>query len=102
MKRPHIVRQPPHGYPDQKWFKARPDRQYRIRPRRPDKPGKGFVIIKQIYPGCRLLVGIGPEGAMLADTDEVLGQVYDILRGKKVEIIFPHDSAVLGEDELEP
>ena len=84
------------------WFTAHPDRKYRIRPKRHDETGEGFVIIKKLHPGCRSLVGIGPEGAMLADTNAVLGKVYDILRGKKVGIIFPHDSAVLGEDELEP
>ena len=56
---------------DRDWFKTHQGRQYRIRPKRPDEPGEGFVIIKQIYPGRRLRVGIGPEGAMLADNDVV-------------------------------
>jgi hypothetical protein len=38
---------------------------------------------------------------MLADTDNVLGQVYDILCSGKAGIIFPHDGSVLCEDELE-
>jgi hypothetical protein len=29
-----------------------------------------------------------------------LGKVYDILRGGKAGVIFPHDGTVLGEDEL--
>jgi hypothetical protein len=96
-----IVRHRPHGNPDQKWFKRNPERKYRIRPKRHDETGEGLVIIKKLHPGCRSLVGIGPEGAMLADTDAVLGKVYDILRGKKAGIIYPHDGSVLGEDELE-
>lgn len=97
-----IVRHRPHGNPDQNWFKAHPERQYRIRPKRPDELGKGFVIIKQLYPGCRTRVGIGPEGTMLADTDEVLGKVYDIRRAGKGGVIFPHDGTVVGEDEIKP
>ena len=86
---------------EREWFKAYPDRKYRIRPKRHDEPGEGFVILKKLHPGRRYFVGIGPEGAMPADTDEVLGQVYDILRSGKAGIIFPHDGSVLGEDELE-
>lgn len=96
-----IFRHLPHGNLDQRWFEAHPDRKYRIRPKRHDEPGKGFVIIKQIYPGCRLLVGIGPEGGMLADNDETLGKVFGILRDGKAGVIFPHDGTVLGEDEFE-
>lgn len=94
------VRHRPHGNPDQKRFKAHPDRKYRIRPKRHDEPGTGYLILKQIYPGRRHIGSIGLEGAMLADTDEVLGQVYDILRSGKAGIIFPHDGSVLGEDGL--
>ena len=72
------------------------------RQKRHDGPSAGFLILKQLYPGCRHSASIRPEGAMLADTDAVLGKVYDILRGKKAGIIFPHDGTVLGEDKLEP
>lgn len=92
-----------YGTPNEEceWFKAHQGRQYRIRPKRPDEPGEGFVIIKQIYPGRRLRVGIGPEGAMLADNDETLSKVFGILRGGKAGVIFPHDGTIVGEDELE-
>jgi hypothetical protein len=96
-----VVRHRPRGNPDQKWFKSNPNRQYRIRPNRHDEPGTGYLILKQLYPGRRHIVSIGPEGAMLADTDNVLGQVYDILCSGKAGIIFPHDGSVLCEDELE-
>ena len=95
------IRHRPHGNPDQNWFKAHPDRTYQIRPKRHDKPDTGYLILKQIFLGHRHFVSIGPEGVMLADTDEVLGKVYDILRSGKTGIIFPHDGSVLGEDELE-
>lgn len=96
-----IIRHLPHGNPDQKWFKAHPDRTYRIRPKRYDEPGEGFAIIKQLYPGGRSLVGIGPEGVMLADTDETLGKVYDLRRAGKAGMIFLHDGTVIGEGEGE-
>jgi len=96
-----VVRHRPRGNPDQKWFKTNPNRQYRIRPNRHDETGTGYLILKQIYPGRRHIVSIGPEGAILADTDEVLGQVYDIFHSGKAGVIFPHDGSVIGEDELE-
>ena len=90
----------PHGNSDQEWFKAHPDRKYRIRPKQHDEPGEGFVIIKMLHPGCRSLVGIGPEGAMLADTDAVLSKMYDIIRSGTSGIIFPHDGSVVSEEEF--
>ena len=87
---------------DQQWFKHHPDRQYRIRPKQHEEPGNGYLILKQIYPGCRSLVGIGPEGAMLEDTDEMLGHVYDILRGGKGGfLLFSHDGTVTVVDGRE-
>lgn len=86
---------------NQKWFKAHPDRKFRIRPKRYDELGVGFLIFKKPTPGYRQSVSIGPEGAMLANTDEMLGKVYDILIGGKAAVIFPHDGTVVGEDELE-
>ena len=96
------IRHLPHGNPDQKWFEAHPDRQYRIRPKQHEEPGNGYLILKQIYPGCRSLVGIGPEGAVLEDTDEMLGHVYDILRGGKGGfLLFSHDGTVTVVDGRE-
>ena len=96
-----VARHRKHGIADKKWFKHYPDRQYRIRPKRHDEPGIGYLILKQLYPGCRRFVSIGPEGAMLADNDETLGKVYGILRDGKAGVIFPHDGTVIGEDEQE-
>lgn len=96
-----IVRHRPHGNADQKWFKRNPERKYRIRPKQHNESGEGFVILKQIYPGCRHFVSIGPEGVMIADTDETLGKVYDLRRAGKAGIVFPRDGTVVGEDECE-
>ncbi len=96
-----IVRQLPDCNPDQKWFKAHPDRKYRIRPKRHDETGEGFVIFKKLHPGCRQYVSIGPEGEMLADNDETLGKVYDILRDGKAGVILPLNGTVIGTDQFE-
>jgi hypothetical protein len=96
-----IVRQLPRGNPDQRWFEDYSGREYRIRPKRHDEPGEGFLILKKLTFGCRQFVSIGPEGAMLADNDETLSKVFGILRGGKAGVIFPHDGTVVGEDELE-
>lgn len=105
MKHSHlrkfIVRRLKHGNPDQKWFKRHPDRQYRIRPKRPDESGKGLSILKKVTPECRTSVDIDPEGVMLADNDEVLGKVYRVVRDGRRCLTFTFDGNVLGEEQFE-
>lgn len=85
---------------DHQWFEGHPGRQYRIRPTFHDEPGDGFVIVKQMYPSCCARVGVGPEGAWLADTDELLGKVYDMLRSGKMALFYPLVGTVVEGREL--
>ena len=101
LKAGPIIRHPPHGIPDQQWFEAHPDRQYRIRPKQHDGPDTGYLILKQVYPGIRSRLDIGPVGALLTDTDEVLGKVYDSILGGMRGVFFRHNGTIVGGDELE-
>ena len=98
-KRKTVVRHLKHGNPDQRWFEAHPHRKYRIRPKRDDEPGIGYLILKRLAYGTNLRVDIGPGGAILADNDEALGKVYCTLRGGKRCVFFPHGGTVVGWGE---
>lgn len=89
----------PLGNPDQRWFKAHPHRKFRLRPKRSDEPGTGYLILKRLSYGDQLRVDIGPGGAMLDDNDETLGKVYRFLRADKRSVLFPHGGTVVGWGE---
>src|SRR5687768_14601731 len=88
---------------DRQWFKARPDRRYRFRPRLSRELGGDadttHVLVVQMCPGARTRRGVCWMGAaMPADSDEQLGRLFHLICAGEPAYVL--DGHVMGFEDL--
>jgi hypothetical protein len=88
---------------DRRWFEARPDRRYRLRPRLSRELGGAeditHVLVIQMFPGARVREGVRwLGGALPADRDDQLARLAELIHAGEGAYIV--NGRVVGFDEL--